>query len=84
MALLVVLSQTMLKEVLIMFGFLFQENKNDLRSIMMFIYEVEERSNYGKNLDMTYALTEIVKLEMFTSMWWVHTHTYSYTHSYTN
>jgi len=44
------------------------ENKNDLKTILNIVNDVEERSKQGQ-VDMTFALSEVSKLEMFKSVW---------------
>ncbi|CAL1526481.1 unnamed protein product, partial [Lymnaea stagnalis] len=44
------------------------ENKGDLKTILNFIYEVEERSTNGY-IDMNFALHEVANQEVFKSMW---------------
>ncbi|BFZ25467.1 hypothetical protein BsWGS_28506 [Bradybaena similaris] len=44
-------------------------NKNDLKTILNFIHDVEDRSALSGRIDMNYALQEVSSLEVFSSMW---------------
>ncbi|GFO30003.1 26S proteasome non-ATPase regulatory subunit 9-like [Plakobranchus ocellatus] len=45
------------------------ESKNDLKEILNFIYDIEERPGSGERIDVYYALDRLPDLKLFHSIW---------------